>query len=111
MVDFDEQWKKVMGSEYFDENQGQFEFSEKRVEEFRNLIGISKNGLKDKICLDAGCGPGRWTYAMQELGAQRVDSFDISSEAVSRCKEVNQNTSQKDIFELEPSPNYDLVVS
>ena len=111
MADFDEQWKKVMGSEYFEKNQGQFDFSETRVEEFRNLTGVSKNGLKDKICLDAGCGPGRWTYAMQKLGADKVDSFDVSFEAVSKCNVINQNAFQKDIFELEPNPIYDLVVS
>ena len=111
MPDFDEQWKKVMNSEHFDKNKGQFNFTKKRIDEFRNLTGISKNGLNNKICLDAGCGPGRWTYAMQQLGAEKVDSFDISQEAIHLCKKINPNAVVKDIFDLMPNQQYDLVFS
>ena len=73
MTDFDEQWKKVMGEEYVRKNKGIFDFTQKRVEEFKKLTGLEDNGLDGKICLDAGCGPGRWTYAIQQLGAKRID--------------------------------------
>ena len=89
MTDFDEQWKSVMGEEYFNKNKGEFDFTQKRVEEFKKLTGLEDNELDGKICLDAGCGPGRWTYAIQQLGAKKVDSFDISSEAIKRCKKIN----------------------
>ena len=67
--------------------------------------------IKNKICLDAGCGSGRWTYAMQELGAKSVDSFDISEEAIKRCKEINSNARIFDIWNLKPNPIYDFVFS
>ena len=78
MTDFDEQWKNVMDEEHFNEMKGKFDFTQKRVEEFQKLTDIKDNGLNGKICLDAGCGPGRWTYAMQQLGAKKVDSFESS---------------------------------
>ena len=111
MTDFDEQWKKVMEEEYLDEQKDKFDFTQKRVEEFKKLTGIKDNGLDGKICLDAGCGPGRWTYAMQQLGAKRVDSFDVSSEAIKRCKEINPNANEGSIFDLKPNPVYDFVLS
>ena len=86
-------------------------FTQKRVEEFQKLTDIKDNGLSGKICLDAGCGPGRWTYAMQQLGAQKVDSFDVSSEAIKRCKEINPDAYVGSIFDLKPNTLYDFVLS
>ena len=111
MTDFDEQWKKVMGEEYLGEQKDKFDFSQKRVEEFKKLTDINDNGLDGKICLDAGCGPGRWTYAMQQLGAKKVDSFDVSSEAIKRCREINPDANEGSIFDLKPNPVYDFVLS
>ena len=70
MADFDEQWEKVMGEEYVSKNKGKFDFTQERVKEFKKLTGLEDNELDGKICLDAGCGPGRWTYAIQQLGAK-----------------------------------------
>lgn len=67
--------------------------------------------FRGKYCLDAGCGPGRWTCAMQRLGAAKVDSFDISPEAVTKCKKINPNAYVFGIFDLEPNPVYDFVLS
>ena len=111
MTDFDEQWKKVMEEDHFNERKGQFDFTEKRVEEFKKLTGIKDDELNGKICLDAGCGPGRWTYAMQQLGAKKVDSFDISSEAIKRCMEINPDAYEGSVFDLKPNPVYDFVLS
>jgi len=111
MTDFDEQWKNVMDEEHFNEMKGKFDFTQKRVEEFQKLTDIKNNGLSGKICLDAGCGPGRWTYAMQQLGAQKVDSFDVSSEAIKRCKEINPDAYVGSIFDLKPNTLYDFVLS
>ena len=111
MTDFDVQWKKVMEEDHFNERKGQFDFTEKRVEEFRKLTGIKNDGLDGKICLDAGCGPGRWTYSMQQLGAKNVDSFDVSDEAVKRCMEINPDAYVGSIFDLKPNPVYDFVLS
>jgi len=111
MTDFDEQWKSVMGEEYFNKNKGEFDFTQKRVEEFKKLTGLEDNELEGKICLDAGCGPGRWTYAIQQLGAKKVDSFDVSSEAIKRCREINPDANEGSIFDLKPNPVYDFVLS
>lgn len=93
-------------------NVTQFDYHPKLVKEFLKLIGEGKAYLiKNSICLDAGAGPGRWTYAMMQLGAERVDSFDISEEAIKRCRKINDNTFIKDIFELTPSHEYDFVLS
>lgn len=116
MADFDEQWANFMEKEHFTAHSGQFDFNDKRVKEFLNFTGIKpwykKDSLiKGKICLDVGCGPGRWTYVMQRLGAAKVDSFDVSSEAIKRCKEINPNAYVFDIWNLEPNPVYDFVIS
>ena len=111
MTDFDEQWKSVMGEEYFNKNKGEFDFTQKRVEEFKKLTGLRDNELDGKICLDAGCGPGRWTYSIQQLGAKKVDSFDVSAEAIKHCKQINPNAYVDNILELKPNPIYDFVLS
>ena len=116
MTDFDKQWKDVMGEDFLTYNKDQYSFNKKRVKEFLNNTGIKPwfkkdSLLKNKICLDAGCGPGRWTYAMQQLSAKQVDSFDISEEAIKKCKEINPNAYVQDILELKPNPFYDFVLS
>mgnify|MGYP002631232317 CR=1 FL=1 len=115
MPDFDEQWKKVMGKEYFENNTDQFGLTKKNIEKFKKLTGMdnsnSHNSLSKKICLDVGCGIGRWTYAMQQLDSKRVDSFDISPEAVKLCKKINPNAHVFNISNLTINPNYDFVFS
>lgn len=115
MTDFDYQWKFLMTPEA-QNNKDVFEFNGKRIKEFLNLTKIKPwfkktSFIKDKNCLDAGCGPGRWTYAMQKLGAAKVDSFDISSEAIKKCQEINSNAYVFDIWDLKPNPIYDFVLS
>ena len=116
MTDFDKQWKDVMGEEFLSYNKEQFAFNKKRVKEFLNNTGIKSwfkkdSFIKNKICLDAGCGPGRWTYAMQQLGAKEVTSFDISSEAIKKCKVINSDAYVQDILELKQNNFYDFVLS
>ena len=48
---------------------------------------------------------------MQKLGAKRVDSFDMSEEAIKRCKEINPDAYVFDIWNLKPNPIYDFVLS
>jgi SAM-dependent methyltransferase len=48
---------------------------------------------------------------MQKLGAKKVDSFDISSEAIKRCKKINPNAYVNNILSLKPDPVYDFVMS
>ena len=116
MTDFDYQWKNLLGKEVLQDMEKMFECNNDRVKEFLNLTGIKPwykkdSFIKDKICLDAGCGPGRWTCAIQKLGAKKVDSFDLSEEAVKRCKKINSNAYVFDIWDLKPNPIYDFVLS
>lgn len=112
-ADFDDQWQHMMSPEFFQQTKGQFEFDKKRVKEFLNITGFRWNHkkiIKNKKCLDVGCGPGRWTWAMQQLKGI-VSSIDISEEAVKRCRIINPDCHKKDIFELVPNPVYDFVLA
>ena len=135
MTDFDYQWKNLLGKESLENEEKKFEFNNDRVKEFLKFTGLKSlystnlaigkyrfeldvksfykkdSFIKNKICLDAGSGPGRWTYAMQKLGAKRVDSFDMSEEAIKRCKEINPDAYVFDIWNLKPNPIYDFVLS
>ena len=117
MTDFDKQWKDVVGEEEFlIYNKNRFDFNNKRIKEFLNNTGLKSwfkkdSFIKNKICLDAGCGPGRWTYAMQQLGAKKVDSFDVSSEAIKKCKLINPNAQVQDIWDLKQKNFYNFVLS
>ena len=115
MADFDDQWKYVMEKEFQNPN-GQYEYNKNRIREFLKIVGMNSilrktKFFENKICLDAGCGPGRWTFAMQQLGAKKVVSIDISNEAINLCKRTNPAAYVYDIMELEPNPVYDFVIS
>jgi len=63
MTDFDYQWKNLLGKEALKDMEQMFECNNDRVKEFLGLTGIKSwykkdSFIKDKICLDAGCGPG-----------------------------------------------------
>ena len=115
MADFDDQWKFIMEEEY-QNPKGLFECNDERIKEFLKLVGMHSffkrtKFFHDKVCLDAGCGPGRWTYALQQLGAKKVDSIDVSGEAVKLCKQINPDAHVLDIMDLEPNPSHDFVLS
>jgi len=99
MTEFDYQWKNIPSK--------LIEYNNDRIAEF--LRFTDKLNVKDKYCLDAGCGNGRYTHAMIQLGGI-VDSFDISKEAVKKCKEINAFTFTNDIMELKPNPIYNFVL-
>jgi len=40
-------------------------------------VGLSKELVKDKICLDGGCGHAALTYQMLKLGAKKAYGFDL----------------------------------
>ena len=47
-----------------------------------------KNLIKNKICVDAGCGSGRYSYALYKLGAKKVIGFDKNPKTVSHAKKI-----------------------
>lgn len=105
LPDFDYQWKNIPSTN--------IEYNQDRITEFLQFTKINVNAtIRGKYCLDAGCGNGRYTYVMLRLGAMRVDSFDISPEAVAKCKSVNPNAFVFDIMDLQPLPRpvYDFVL-
>ena len=58
------------------------------------------NLIAGKDCIDIGCGLGRWTRTMQELGARSVLSVDISTSALAGVRRFNQEVLQADVTQL-----------
>lgn len=75
--------------------------------------------FKGKVCLDAGCGGGRYVVALAKLEAKRVYGVDISERAVEvarkRCGErglVNTDIQVGSVLRLPfPDETFDYVVS
>lgn len=104
MEDFDYQWKNLP-----DKN---IEYNDDRISEFLNFTKLdTEKFIENKICLDAGCGVGRYSYALKKLGAKKVESIDISEEGIKKCKNINPDAKVKDILKLEPNRVYDFVLS
>jgi len=101
MKEFDFQWETLPSP--------QIEYNEDRVREILDLTGLPPDFFKGKTCLDVGCGNGRYTYAMQRLGA-KVDCFDISERAVERAKVANPSAYVFDLMDLAPYPKYCFVL-
>ena len=99
-TEFDYKWKNLP-SEYI-------EYNDERISELFEFIRVDSDFFEGKRCLDAGCGNGRYTYAMLQLGGI-VDSIDVSIEAVNYCKEINANTKQMSIYDVKGS--YDFILS
>ena len=82
----------------------------KRINELLKFSGLPENWFKGKRVLDAGCGVGRLTWALQQLGA-KVDSFDISPVAVERARAINPQAYVSNILSLRENRVYDFVLS
>jgi 2-polyprenyl-3-methyl-5-hydroxy-6-metoxy-1,4-benzoquinol methylase len=61
-------------------------FESRLVEQFLDECGLSKEFFDDVRALDAGCGSGRWSYALSELGADVV-AFDLTDGGVEAARE------------------------
>ncbi len=64
-------------------------YDEKRFEESVELFamrqqkwGIDLTWFKDKVCLDAGCGQGRFVVALGRLGASKAIGVDINEQGL-----------------------------
>jgi SAM-dependent methyltransferase len=86
------------------------------VEQFLGHVGLPASFFRGKRCLDVGCGSGRWTYALAELGADVV-AVDltlggIEATYVNLGKRPNVTAAQADIFKLPFNPeSFDFVMS
>lgn len=59
-----------------------FEDSVKLFEKRLLLSGLGFDWVKNKTCLDAGCGGGRNSIAMARLGAKRVEGIDLGKDGL-----------------------------
>lgn len=101
MGEFDYQWENLPSPDT--------EYNPDRINELLTYSGLNPGWFKGKNCLDAGCGNGRFTYALQQLGGV-VSSFDVSSKAVEQCRKVNPEAYVKDILTFERNQVYDFVL-
>jgi 2-polyprenyl-3-methyl-5-hydroxy-6-metoxy-1,4-benzoquinol methylase len=67
-------------------------FEPRLVEQFLDDCGLPREHFAGIRALDAGCGSGRWTYALSELGADVV-AFDLTAGGV---EAVNENLGSRD---------------
>jgi len=100
--EFDFQWEKIPSPFT--------QYTEDRVKELLKFTKLPASFFRGKNCLDVGSGNGRYTYALQKLGAEKVDSFDVSEKAIKACKQVNPNAYVMDLMDLTPTFQYDFVL-
>lgn len=55
--------------------------------------------FKDKRCLDAGCGAGRWTKALLALGG-KVKSIDMSDNGIVSTRRFNSDVEKLNMFDI-----------
>ena len=85
LASFDWQWSNLPagdfmpGDPWFDANASRLVAGD--------LCGIAPQWFVDRTVLDAGCGQGRWTRALLELGA-RVTAVDYSEAGLARTRQL-----------------------
>lgn len=99
--EFDYQWENIPSRE-IDYNKG-------RIDELLQYTGLDRSFFRNRYCLDVGCGTGRWTWAMMQMGAHVV-SLDISSSAVAATQLINPETYVEDIMNLDSTEKYSFVL-
>lgn len=75
-MEFDTQWKDLISKKSL-HDRDRFKLNQERMNEFLNDIKLNEHFnsstlIKNKICLDAGCGIGRWTWAILQLNPARL---------------------------------------
>jgi len=101
MAEFDFQFEKLPSAN--------IEYNQNRINELEQFTKLDRTFFKGKLCLDAGCGNGRYTWALQQVGANVV-SIDVSPKAIEKCKQINPKSHVQDIMKLKPNPIYDFVL-
>jgi SAM-dependent methyltransferase len=91
-------------------------FQEKSISLLEKYTGFSKEWFNNKKVLDAGCGNGRWSWALCVCGAY-VTAVDISPSGVEKVREVCRGfpgftAKQHNLLEkLDMPGQFDLVFS
>ena len=92
------------------------QFGPHLVEQFLADCRMRPEFFEGKVALDAGCGSGRWSYALAELGAE-VTAIDLTAGGIeSTHAELgdrgNMRFAQADLFQLPFEPEtFDFVMS
>lgn len=92
------------------------QFEPRLVDQFLGECGLPREFFAGKRVLDAGCGSGRWSYALAELGADVV-GVDLTAGGPESAQAVlgereNVQFAQADLFALPFRPaSFDFVVS
>jgi len=91
-------------------------FTSRLVEQWLEDVQLPPEYFKGKLILDAGCGSGRWTYAMASLGATvvAVDLTDAGVAVTHNATAVMENVVvlQANVLHLPFRPDsFDFVVS
>jgi ubiquinone/menaquinone biosynthesis C-methylase UbiE len=109
---FDLQWK--ISQERGEYNQFSPAYREELVKLFLDDVMMPAAAFKGIRALDAGCGIGRWTYAMSELGAN-VTAIDYNDQAAAATRAYFKDrpsirVMQADILRLPFAPeSFDFV--
>ncbi len=120
MPNYKEKTGNIYGSLFTNYDERQFEESVELFMMRHKKWGIDLNWFKDKTCLDAGCGGGRFVVALAKLGAKKVQGIDISAQAVAAANARIQQRGLQDrasavqgsVLELPfPDRSFDYVVS
>ena len=81
--------------------------------------GIDTEWFNGKVCLDGGCGGGRYLVALSRLGARQVQGIDLSEQHIELVKKrlADRNLTQAHIQKASvldipfPDKYFDFVVS
>jgi len=65
------------------------------IERFKNFKSFNKNFFKNKTIIDIGCGGGRYTNALRQLGGKKIIGVDASNESINLAK---SNYKYKNLF-------------
>ena len=89
---FSEIWPNLSNEVYYNEP---FQFTKKRfMKSGFNPFKIFKN----KVCLDAGCGSGKFSIALKKLGARKVIGVDLGEKGLKFAKKKLNERKIKGIF-------------
>ncbi len=91
-------------------------FTPQLITQWLDDVQLPAEYFKGKVVLDAGCGSGRWTYALASLGATvvAVDLTDSGVQVTHQATEALDHVAvlQADIMRLPFKPDsFDFVVS
>ncbi|MEK7554755.1 MAG: class I SAM-dependent methyltransferase [Patescibacteria group bacterium] len=116
---YEQKTGSIYGTLFKGYSENLFDKSVELFEQRHNRWGIDTNWFKGKVCLDAGCGGGRFVIALAKLEAKRAYGIDISEGAVEAATErarvrnlTNTEFVRASVLQLPfPDKMFDYVVS